>query len=206
MSAITYKIRDSLYLNITNRCTNECTFCIRYISKRFNGKHPLWLTKEPSEEELLKEIIDPKQFDEIVFCGYGEPLIRIDLVKSLSKKLIAARGSSKKPQIRVDTNGHANLFHQRNILPELKGLIDEIQISLNAENAKKYAEICRPIYGEKSYQAILDFAREAKKYIPNVILSVVDLTQIDKEACRLIATQLDVGFRIRPYYEEQYKK
>ena len=198
MSSITYKIRNSLYLNITNQCTNECTFCIRYIQKLFNGKHPLWLKKEPTEDELLTEIGDSTQYKEIVFCGYGEPLIRLDLVKSLAQKLPT--------KIRVDTNGHANLFHKKDILPELKGLVDEMQISLNAENAKKYTELCKPQFGEKSYQAILDFAREAKKYIPTVILTVVDLPSIDQEACRLIAKQLDVGFRVRPYYEEKYKK
>lgn len=206
MSAITYKIRNSLYLNITNQCTNECTFCIRYIQKLFNGKHPLWLKKEPTEDELLAEIGEPTQFKEIVFCGYGEPLIRLDLVKSLAQKLITARGAGDKPKIRVDTNGHANLYHKKDVLPELKGLVDEMQISLNAENAKKYAELCKPHFGTKAYPAILDFAREAKKYISTVLLTVVDLPSIDQEACRLISKQLDVGFRIRPYYEKKYKK
>ncbi|MFA4859006.1 MAG: TatD family nuclease-associated radical SAM protein [Candidatus Margulisiibacteriota bacterium] len=210
MSAFTYKIGNALYLNITNRCTNQCTFCIRYISKIFNGAHPLWLTQEPTEEELLKEIGDPTQYDEIVFCGYGEPLIRLELVKSLCKKIAAARetgrSAARSPKIRINTNGSANLFHQRNILPELDGLVDEMHISLNAENAQKYAAICRPTYGEKAYPALLEFAREAKNHIPAVTFSVVDLPDIDKAACQRIANELGIGFRVRPYYELKYKK
>jgi TatD DNase family protein len=206
MTAFTYQIGNALYLNITNRCTNRCTFCIRYISKMFNGAHPLWLTREPTEEELLKEIGEATQYAEIVFCGYGEPLIRLESVKSLCKKIVEARGRTARPKIRVNTNGSANLFHQRNILPELAGLVDEIHISLNAENTKKYAKICRPIYGTKAYPALLEFAREAKKYIPAVTLSIVDLPEIDQTACRSMANALDVGFRARPYYEKKYKK
>lgn len=199
MSQITYELGDSLYLNITNRCTNRCEFCIRYKAKTFHAKYSLWLDKEPASDDLLKEIGDPKRYDEIVFCGYGEPLLRLDVVKVVSAKLkkLGAR-------IRIDTNGEANLYHKKNILPELKGLIDEIQISLNAENAELHELLCHSDFGESSYQAILDFIKEAKKYIPKVIATVVDLPSIDKDKCKKIAKDLGVGFRVRPYYEEVY--
>lgn len=198
-SSITYQLGNSLHLNITNRCTNRCEFCIRYKTKTFHAKYPLWLDKEPTTAEILKEIGDPKKYDEIVFCGYGEPLIRLDIVKKVAKAL-----KEKGARIRVDTNGEVNLFHKRNILPELKGLIDEIQISLNAEDAKLHEKLCHSDFGEKSYEAILDFLREAKKYIPKVVATVVDLPDIDKEKCKKIADKLGVGFRVRPYYEEVY--
>jgi TatD family-associated radical SAM protein len=207
MDSITYPIGESLYLNITNRCTNECPFCIRNKSRKFNQKYELWLDKEPTVEEIMAAIGDPSKYKQIVFCGYGEPLVRLDVVKEVSKRLKAV---SRKPgaacQMRIDTNGTANLFWGRNTLPELKGLIDIVSISLNAENAEVYERLCRPMFGPRSYDAVIDFIREAKKYIPEVEVTVVDLAGIDKEACRKIAKDLGVNFRVRPYYEEQYVK
>ncbi|MFC1571647.1 TatD family nuclease-associated radical SAM protein [Candidatus Margulisiibacteriota bacterium] len=196
MSSIAYLIKDSLYLNITNRCTNQCDFCIRYKAKLFNGQHPLWLEKEPTAEEILEAIGDPGKYKQIVFCGYGEPLLRLDTIKQVAGKL--------KSKIRIDTNGHANLFWGRNILPELKGLIDFMSISLDAENAEVYDRICHSTYGQAAYPAMLDFIREAKKYIPKVEATVVDLPMIDQAACKKIAKKLGVSFRVRPYYEETY--
>jgi len=199
MNSIAYKLGNALYLNITNRCTNRCDFCIRYKAKIFHKKFPLWLDKEPTTEEILEEIGDPNKYDEIVFCGYGEPLIRLETVKEVANAL-----KKKGAKIRLDTNGQANLFYGRNILPELKGLIDEISVSLNFESSGKYASVCHPMFGEKSYAAVIAFIKEAKKYIPKVIATVVDLPNIDKEKCEKIAESLGVGFRVRPYYEETY--
>ena len=112
--------------------------------------------------------------------------------------------SAQFPIIRIDTNGHGNLFWGRNILPELKGLIDFMSISLNAESAETYDKICRSFYGPAAYPAVLDFIREAKKYIPEVEASIVDLPTVDKEKARAIADDLGVKFRVRPYYEETY--
>jgi TatD DNase family protein len=199
MNSITYKLGNSLYLNITNRCTNHCDFCIRYKTKTFHAKYPLWLDKEPTTEEILKEIGDPKKYDEIVFCGYGEPLIRLDTVKEVARTL-----KSSKVKMRLDTNGEANLFHGRNILPELKGLIDEISISLNAETPEKYDSMCHSIFKGKAYRAILNFIEEAKKYIPKVTATIVGLPNVNKKKCEQIAKDLEVGFRVRPYYKEVY--
>lgn len=199
MNSITYKLGNSLYLNITNRCTNHCDFCIRYKAKIFHKKYPLWLDKEPTTEEILKAIGDPKKYDEIVFCGYGEPLIRLETVKEVAGAL---KPSGVK--IRLDSNGEANLFYGRNVLPELKGLIDEILVSLNAESAEVYNSMCHSLYGEKAYDAVIEFIKEVKKYIPKVVATVVDLPNVDKEKCERIAKGLGVGFRVRPYYEELY--
>ncbi|KPJ63819.1 radical SAM protein [candidate division WOR-1 bacterium DG_54_3] len=201
MDVITYPIRDSLYLNITNRCTNQCQFCIRYKSRIFNKKYHLWLEREPTAEEIIQAIGDPSKYKQIVFCGYGEPLIRLDTVKQVAKAL---KSKKKKVIIRIDTNGHGNLFWGRNIVPELKGLIDIMSVSLDAERAEIYDQICLSIYGPRAYPALIDFIQESKKYIPEVEATVVDLAMIDIEACKKIAENLKVSFRIRPYYEEKY--
>src|SRR3989338_7644158 len=105
MHSIAYPIGDSLYLNITNRCTNQCDFCIRYKSRLFNQKYPLWLEKEPSVEEIMEAISDPSKYKQIVFAGYGEPLIRLDTVKEVSQKLKTGNGQNGQLEIRIDTNG-----------------------------------------------------------------------------------------------------
>jgi TatD DNase family protein len=190
---ITYPIRNSLYLNITNRCTAACTFCVRYHTDFVKG-HNLRLRDEPTAEELIKEIGDPKRFTEIVFCGYGEPLLRLDVVK-----VVAADVKRRGGKVRIDTNGHANLIHKRNVLPELAGLVDAVSVSLNAQNAELYDKISQPKFGEITYEAVKDFIREAKKHIPDVTVTVVSLPEVDIEACGKIADGLGVKFRVREY-------
>ncbi|MFH1387296.1 MAG: TatD family nuclease-associated radical SAM protein [bacterium] len=214
MSDFVYTVGDSLYLNLTNRCTNECPFCIRNKSRKFNQAHDLWLTKEPTAEELITAIGDPTKYKQIVFCGYGEPTIRLDIAKEVARTIKPPLSFGHLPlikgeiregvKIRLDTNGTGNLFWGRNILPELKGLIDFISISLNAQNTAVYEKICRPQFGKQTYPAIIEFIKEAKIYIPKVEVTVVDLPTVDKEACRKIAEDLGVSFRIRPYYEVNY--
>ena len=199
MSSIAYQVGNSLYLNITNRCTSKCTFCIRYKTKVFNSEHELWLKKEPTAKEVIEAIGDPAKYKEVVFCGYGEPLIRLDAVIEVSEWL-----KGKGARVRIDTNGHANLIHKRNIVPELEGLVDSISISLNAQNKKAYNEVCRPDFGENAFDAIIDFAKECKKYIPEVELTVVGIPQIDVKAAKKIADDLGVPFRVRTYYEQDY--
>ncbi|MEE8638362.1 MAG: TatD family nuclease-associated radical SAM protein [Candidatus Margulisiibacteriota bacterium] len=203
MQDIVYKVGDSLYLNITNRCTNQCQFCIRYKSRFFNKKYALWLDQEPTTEEIIKAIGDPSKYKQIVFCGYGEPLLRLDTVKQVAQKI---KSKTKKTKIRIDTNGHATLFWGRNILPELKGLIDIMSVSLGAENAEVYDRICLSIYGKRAYPALIDFIEESKKYVPEVEATVVDLPMIDINACKKFAEKLVARFKVRPYYEETYVK
>jgi TatD DNase family protein len=190
---ITYPIRNSLYLNITNRCTAACTFCVRYHTDFVKG-HNLRLGQEPTAGELIKEIGDPARYAEIVFCGYGEPLLRFDVVKAVSGEVKRMGG-----KVRIDTNGHANLIYKRNVLPELAGLVDAVSVSLNAQNAEVYQRISQPAFGVETYEAVKDFIREAKKYIPDVTATVVSAPGVDVEACRRIADELGAKFRVREY-------
>lgn len=187
---IAYKIRDNLYLNITNRCTNECSFCIRFHTDYVKG-HNLRLAEEPLEEEVKDAIGDPSQYKEIVFCGYGEPLLRLDLVKSVATWIKQNNGN-----VRVNTNGHGNLIHERNILPELKGIVDSISVSVDAQDEETYNRVCKPTF-KNAYREILSFIKEAKQFIPHVQLTVVELEGVDVEKCRKVAEDLGVGFRIR---------
>lgn len=187
---IAYKIRDSLYLNITNRCTNKCSFCIRFISDYVKG-HNLRLSYEPTEEELKAAICNPCDYKEIVFCGYGEPTLRLDLIKSLSLWIKQHGG-----KVRINTNGHGNMIHKRNILPELKGLVDRLSISLDAHDEETYNRICKPAY-KNAYNEVLNFIKEAKKFIPDVSVTVVSAEGVDIEKCKKIAEDLGVGFRVR---------
>jgi TatD DNase family protein len=191
---ITYKIRNSLYINITNRCTNECSFCARVTNPYVQG-YNLKIENEPSAEDILKEIGEPLRYDEIVFCGYGEPTLRLALIKEVSKRVKEMGG-----KIRLDTNGHGNLINKRNILPELKGLVDSVSISLNAENSEKYNKICHPAFKNGAYEAVKEFIKEAKGYIPEVTATIVDVPEADEAECRRIAEkELGVKFRVRRY-------
>ena len=192
---IAYVIRNSLYLNITNRCTNSCTFCAKFRDFTVKG-HQLCLEREPSKEEVLKAIGNPSSYDEVVFCGYGEPLLRLALVKE-----IAAELKQQGITVRINTDGQANLVHGRNILPELEGLVDAISVSLNAPDAATYQEICQSEFGESGYDALKEFLVEAKKHIPSVTATAVTLPGIDIDACRKVADELGVDFRERVYNE-----
>ncbi|MDA8327007.1 MAG: YchF/TatD family DNA exonuclease [Nitrospiraceae bacterium] len=187
----TYRIRDSLYLNLTNRCTNSCSFCVRFYSDFVKG-HKLRLTREPDAGELISEIGEPGAYKEIVFCGYGEPLMRLDVVKEVAAWVKAGGG-----KVRINTNGHGSLINGRNILPELKGLVDGLSISLDAQDEKTYAGLCKPVF-PGAFAALLDFIRESVKYVPEVRVTVVRTDGVDVEACRSLALSLGVkDFRVR---------
>jgi TatD DNase family protein len=192
---IAYVIRNSLYLNITNRCTNSCTFCAKFSDFTVKG-HQLCLEREPSVEDVMNAIGDPSPYDEVVFCGYGEPLLRLDLVKE-----VAGYMKQNGITVRVNTDGQANLVHGRNILPELAGLVDSISVSLNAPDATSYQQICRSEFGEQGYVALKNFLVEAKSHIPSVTATAVTLPGIDIAACREVAEELQVEFRERIYNE-----
>jgi len=189
---IAYKIRDSLYLNITNNCTNKCSFCVRFRTSYVKG-HNLRLEQEPTALQLIKAIQDPRKYKEVVFCGIGEPLLRLDIVKKVSKWIKDNGGT-----VRINTNGHGNLIHKRNIVPELSGLVDSISISLDAESEKKYEKVCRPILKD-SFQGMLNFVREAKKVIPDIRLTVVKIPQINIKKCEALAKELGVPLSVRKF-------
>lgn len=190
---ITYEINDALYINITNRCANNCSFCIRNHPDSFG--FDLWLSKEPSIEEIMGNIKNSEKYSEVVFCGFGEPLERFREVIEICRYL-----KQKDIRTRVNTNGQANLIWKKNIVPELCGLVDSISISLNAKNAGDYVKLCRPDNGEAAYEAVLDFAKECVKHIPEVWLTVVDvISAYDIEICRGIALGIGANFRVRHY-------
>ena len=191
---------SSLYVNLTNRCTNRCTFCIRNNADGIGGGTQLWLSHEPSVDEVIAALLeyDPSKYDEVVFCGYGEPTIRIDELIAVAKWL----KEHYNVKTRINTNGHANEFHGRDVTPLFAGTIDTVSVSLNAANAEEYDQLCRSIYGERAYEILLDFAKEAKKHT-NVVLSIVDIMEPeDIEACKKIAADAGVPLKIREYVED----
>jgi TatD DNase family protein len=192
---IAYRIRNSLYLNITNRCSNRCSFCAKYDDFTVKG-HFLRLDHEPSAAEVLAAVGDPSPYDEVVFCGFGEPLLRLDLVKEVAA-VLKAKGS----RVRINTDGQANLVYGRNVLPELEGLIDCVSVSLNAADAATYARLCNTPFGEAGFHGICQFLREALKHIPRVIASAVTVPGLDVEAVKRLAKSLGVEFREREYAE-----
>lgn len=193
---IAYSIRKSLYLNLTNRCTLACTFCPKR-SGNFEVKgHNLKLAQEPNVEDVFRAIGNCEGYDEVVFCGFGEPTLRLELLKVVAKK-VKERGI----KVRLDTDGLMNIAHDRDALPELKGIIDSVSVSMNAPDAGAYTKICPSKHGEKAFSAMLAFLKEAKKYIPEVTATAVDIPGIDINACKKLAKELNVTFRLRQYQE-----
>lgn len=190
---IAYRIRDALYLNITNRCSNHCVFCAKFTDCVVKG-HSLKLAEEPALDDLKSAIRAFSGYREVVFCGYGEPLLRLDLVKDLADWL-----HHRGVRVRINTDGQANLVHRRNVLPELRGLIDALSVSLNASDGEEYQRLCRSPYGTAAYPAVKEFIRLAKAEIPEVTATAVTYPGVDIEACRQVAEQLGVPFRARDY-------
>jgi TatD DNase family protein len=191
---VVYRIRNSLYLNITNRCTNACTFCAKRRDFYVKG-HLLKLPAEPSVREVLTLVGDPAAYDEVVFCGFGEPLLRLAEVKE-----IAAALRHTGARVRVNTDGLGNLVHGRNVLPELSGLVTALSVSLNAPDAATYSRICPNRYGAAAFPALLAFLREAPKHVPSVVATAVALPGLDTGAVRRLAESIEgVSFRLRPH-------
>ena len=192
---IAYRIRNSLYLNITNRCSNRCSFCAKFDDFTVKG-HYLRLEHEPSFAEVMAAIGDPGPVDEVVFCGYGEPMLRVDLIREVAAEL-KKRGC----RIRINTDGQANLVHGRNVLPELAGLVDSISVSLNAADAETYEQLCNTPFGSAGFDGVCAFLIEAKKHIPLVVATAVTVPGLDVAAVRRLAESLGVAFREREYAE-----
>ncbi len=191
-SRIAYRIRDSLYLNLTNRCTNRCCFCVRQRDPYVKG-HNLCLDREPSALEIIAAIGDPSPYKEVVFCGYGEPLLRLETVREVAQWL-----KERHARIRVNTNGQASLFHGRDVIPELSGLVDEYSVSLNAPDREEYNRLCSP-ENPSAWDAMLDFIRRARESSANVSVTAVAIPGVDMDACRALASELGVSFRPRAY-------
>lgn len=194
-TSFTYKIHNSLYINITNRCNADCTFCRRKEDPFLEGYNlGMKKSQEPPAETYIKEIGDPKKYDEIVFCGYGEPTIHWDVVKK-----IAAYVKSNGGKTRLNTNGHGNVINKKDITSEMKGLIDTISISLNSYDSKQYAELMQ--VSEDHFTEMKNFARSAKKYVNKVVMSIVSLDEVEVEKSRkVVEDEIGVEFRVREYF------
>ncbi|QIB68983.1 radical SAM protein [Aminipila butyrica] len=196
---IVYFYGDSLYINMTNRCSNRCSFCIRNYTDNLGDADSLWLEEEPSPEQVVarvrEEICEKKtSVQEIIFCGYGEPMERLDVLLEIARQM---KTFTDKP-IRINTNGMADLIQKKKTAPLLAGVIDAVSVSLNAPTAEKYAQLCQPEFGVESFDAILRWTEEVKEYVPDVRMSVVDvIPQEDIQDCRKIAESLGVSFRVR---------
>lgn len=189
-----YIYDGKLYLNITNKCSNKCSFCIRNDNSGIGG-NDLWLSGDADFEGVKKALgeYNLDDFNEVIFCGFGEPVCNLEVLKQTAKYL-----KDMGKTIRLNTNGQGNLINGRNIVPELKGLIDIVSISLNASDAEKYQDICRSKYGISAYDAVLEFAALCSKELPQVIMSKVDEgDEAENEKCRLICEKLGVKFRLR---------
>ena len=203
---ITYEYEGALYVNLTNKCNCACEFCLRQGQAQGSiyTEDSLWLEREPTREEALDSFLsrDVCSYREIVFCGYGEPTYRLDDLLWLVDRLKEQFGENL-PPVRINTNGHANLIHGRDVCPELYGRIDTLSISLNATNAADYVALCHPIQEEAAWQAMLDFARESTVYVTNVVMTIVDKdkTAQEIEDCKKIADGLGVKLRVRSFID-----
>ncbi len=199
MMTITYPVKNGIYVNMTNRCPCACTFCLRHNGEGVYGSDSLWLEREPSVQEVRDSIDtwDLTQYSEVVFCGYGEPTERLDDLLE-----VAAYIRSKSDiKIRINTNGLADLIWNEKTAPKLKGLIDTVSISLNATNKEEYYQVVRPKFGMESYDAMLSFTKDCTEYVPNVVMTVVDVvtSKEEQELCREICESVGATLRIRPY-------
>jgi TatD family-associated radical SAM protein len=192
-----YELHDNLYINLTNKCTSNCEFCVRN-NKNGIGEDVLWLKKEPTTDDIMDSLghFDVASHRQIVFCGYGEPTLKLDVLLDSAKKI---KQKYNLP-IRINTNGHANLYYKKDITPLFEGLIDKVSISLNHSNAEEYDKICHSIYGIDAFEGLLDFAGKCRAHVPNVVLTIVDILPEDvQDECKKIAEQVGVTLRIRSY-------
>jgi TatD family-associated radical SAM protein len=198
---ITYEYGDNLYVNPTNRCNFNCNFCLRH-NQHTGGSiytHNLWLEREPTKEEILESIEsrDLSKYRQLVFVGFGEPSYRIEDICWVIDQM---REHGTKIYTRMDTNGTGCLIHGREIAPEFEGRFDMVSISLNTDTAEKYNALCHPIH-EGAYEEMKRFAKEVRKYVPTVMMTVVDTIPAEEiENCRKICEE-EVGavYRVREY-------
>lgn len=195
---ILYTYKDNVYLNITNKCPCACTFCIRSQKNAIGSADNLWLEHNPDFEEVKNAIdnFDFTGYNEVIFCGYGEPTNAFDLLIKVTQYI----RNKMNIKIRVNTNGLGSLINERDISEELCQNVDAVSISLNCSNEEEYNKVVRPKFGIKSYSAMLDFAKRCKKYTDDVMLSVVDVIGEEEIAkCQKIADDLDIKLRVRKF-------
>jgi len=187
-----YQIRNSLYINLTDRCTLACQFCPKHNGSTEVKGHELFLSKRPEPKQIIQEIGDPTRYDEIVFCGYGEPTIRLKALLEIASWVKQQGGKT-----RINTDGLGSLFHKRDIVPELAECIDALSVSLNAQNEEVYQRHCLPSL-PNSYEAVKAFISRASKMIPEVHVSAINgLEDVDVIQCKEITEQCGAIFRQR---------
>lgn len=202
---LVYTLDEKIYINLTNMCTNDCIFCLRREKDDVCGQD-MWLKTEinPAEDviEQLKKYTDLISKG-VTFCGYGEPTMKIDVLKKVAKYI---KDNYPNTYIKVNTNGHGNVINKRNILPELKGLVDEFSVSLNAQDEKLYNELCQPKI-DNAYQSMKDFAKESSSENFKTTMSVVSGYKnynVDLELCEYIAKEAKASFRNREWIKNGY--
>lgn len=202
-NTLVYSLEGKTYINLTNRCTNNCIFCLRQDKNDVCGQD-MWLDNEDfSVEDVISQL---KNFDisgEVIFCGYGEPLLKLEILKEVAKYI---KQKSPNTKIRINTNGHANYVYKRNIIPELKGLIDKISVSLNASTSEEYNELSQPKF-ENAYDEVKKFIKCCSQAGIQTDASIVDGykgKRLDIEKCRKIANDLGANLRVREWIVNGY--
>ncbi len=202
---LAYLLDGKVYINLTNSCTNNCIFCIRSIKDDVVGADLFLNSKNVSADDVIKQLeaMKDKLSSEIIFCGYGEPMLKLEVLKGVAKYI-----KEKYPNIklRVNTNGHANFVYKRNVVPELKGLIDEFSVSLNGENEKEYDELSKPNF-KGAYDEVKKFIKACADADINVTATVVEGYKgrhLNLKNCEKIANDLGAKFRVREWIENGY--
>ena len=206
---LVYELDGKIYINLTNKCTNDCIFCLRKDKDDVKGQQ-LWLDNENStaddvvaqyEKILLKKTQNANS--EVIFCGYGEPMLKLDVLKEVAKYI---KQNYPQTKIRINTNGHANYVYKRNIVPELKGLIDTISVSLNGESSEEYNKLSQPVF-ENAYDEVKKFIKECADNGFETIASVVEGYKgqhLDLDKCKKIASDLGANLRVREWIPNGY--
>ncbi len=197
MADILYTYKNQVYANITNKCDCSCTFCVRSLKNGVGDAETLWHQKDPTLEEIKTAMdnFDFTGYNELVFCGYGEPTCALDILLESARYAKETYGMN----IRLNTNGLGNLYHKRNIVPALSGVIDSVSISLNAPTAEKYDAVTRPQF-ENAFPALLEFASLAQASFAHTQLSIVDVLPEEEIAqCQQIADERGIYLKIRKY-------
>ena len=193
-----YTLDDNLYINLTNKCSNGCDFCVRNERSSYYGNY-LWLRNgDPTVEKVIaatKGFGDLTRFKEVVFCGFGEPTYKVAEMVALCDYF-----HEKGLKTRLNTNGQGNLINKRDIVPELKDKIDFVNISLNASCVEKYQPICRSQFGESGFSGLIEFAKLCRKNEVACRFSIVDCIGEDEvEACKRLAESIKIPLYIRKY-------
>lgn len=200
---LVYELDKKIYINLTNRCTNECIFCLRQDKDDVCGQE-LWLDNEDfTSEDVIEQLKKFNLSSEVIFCGYGEPMLKFEVLRQVAKYI---KETYPEIKIRVNTNGHANFIYKKNVVPELVGLVDEFSVSLNASNSEEYDELSQPKF-ENAYEEVKKFIKCSADAGIETVASIVDGykgRRLDVEKCREIAESLGAKLRVREWIVNGY--